>query len=74
MTASDAIESLFRTFRKSAAKPASAAKSVWGLASRPTLAQADRSNIHAGISSQRSDSDPFRSQRKTTPHGRLTAS
>src|SRR5262245_53312088 len=34
-----------------------------------TLAQADRSNIHAGLSSQRCASDAVRSQRKTTPPG-----
>ena len=52
----------------------SADKSVWASAARRTLAQADRSNIHAGISSQRLASEPFRSQRKTTPSGLSIAS
>ena len=43
--------------------------------SMSTSAQADRSNIHAGISSQRFASDAvIRSQRKTTPLGLSIAS
>ena len=67
--ASDAAERLFRTSRKSAPSITSADKSVWGSAIRRTLAQADRSNIHAGISSQRLASEAFKSQRKATPSG-----
>jgi hypothetical protein len=52
----------------------SADKSVWGSTARRILAQADRSNIHAGISSQRFASDAVRSQRKTTPPGLSIAS
>src|SRR5262245_59897272 len=58
--ASDAVERLFRTSRKSAPTITSADKSVWGSTARRTLAQADRSNIHAGISSQRFASDAVR--------------
>ena len=64
---SDAVERLFRTSRKSAPSSTSADKSVWGSTARRPVAQADRSNIHAGISSQRFTSDAVRSQRKTTP-------
>jgi hypothetical protein len=45
----------------------SAAMSVWASAATRTLAQAERSNIHAGTSSQRSASEPLKLQRKTTP-------
>ena len=71
--ASDAAAPLFRTSRKRATSVANAARLVRGSASRQTPAQVDRSNIHAGISSHRSDSDAFRSQRKTTPPGRSIA-
>jgi len=72
--ASDAVERLFRTSCKSAPSITSADKSVWGSTARRTLAQADRSNIHAGISSQLFASDAVRSQRKTTPLGLSIAS
>ena len=71
--ASDAAAPLFKTARKSATSVANAARLVRGSASRWTPAQVDLSNIHAGISSLRSDSDAFRSQRKTTPPGRSIA-
>jgi hypothetical protein len=74
MTASDAQEPLSKKFRKSAANIASAAESMWGSPCRQTLAHADRSNIHAGISSHRSEWEAFKSQRKTAPPGRSTAS
>src|SRR6266404_3830256 len=54
------------TCRKNAARFVSAARSTWASATR-TLAQADRSNIQAGTSSQRSASEPLRLQRKTVP-------
>jgi hypothetical protein len=38
------------------------------------VAQITRSNIHAGISSQRSDVEPAELQRKTTPLARPTTS
>jgi hypothetical protein len=52
--------------RTSSASAMSAARSAWASAATRTQAQADRSNIHAGISSQRSTSVPLRLQRKTT--------
>jgi hypothetical protein len=74
LAASDTVERLFRTSRKSTPSITSADKSVWGSTARRILAQADRSNIHAGISSQRFASDAVRSQRKTTPPGLSIAS
>ena len=57
--------------RKSDASVVSAARSAWASAATRTLAQADRSNIQAGISSQRSASEPLRLQRKTMPSALL---
>src|SRR6516225_5630840 len=57
LAASDTVERLLRTSRKSTPSITSADKSVWGSTARRILAQADRSNIHAGISSQRFASD-----------------
>src|SRR5262245_421338 len=72
--ASDAVQRWIRASRKSAPSITSAGKSVWGSTATRILAQADRSNIHAGISSQRFVSDAVRPQRKTTPPGLSIAS
>ena len=53
------------TCRNSAASSVSAAKSAWALMATRTRAHAERSNIHAGTSSQRSVFEPLRLQRKT---------
>jgi hypothetical protein len=52
--------------RTNSASAMSADRSTWASAATRTVAQADRSNIHAGISSQRSTSEPPTVQRKTT--------
>jgi len=53
------------TCRKSAASALSAAKSAWASTAARTRAHAERSNIQAGTSSQRSASEPLKLQRKT---------
>src|SRR6266436_141783 len=62
----DDVKRSFNTCPKSATRFVSAVRSTWASATR-TLAQADRSNIQAGTSSQRSASEPLRLQRKTVP-------
>src|SRR6266481_7944107 len=57
----------FSAYCSSAASAVSAARSTWASAATRTLAHADRSNIQAGTSSQRSASEPLRLQRKTMP-------
>src|SRR5262245_27388557 len=63
----DDAKRLSSACRKSAASAVSAARSTWASAATRTRAQADRSNIQAGTSSQRSASEPLRLQRKTVP-------
>jgi hypothetical protein len=57
----------FNVCCSSAASAVSAAKSAWALAAARMLAQANRSNIQAGTSSQRSASEPLKLQRQTIP-------
>src|SRR5271166_621119 len=63
----DGARRVSSTCRKSAASAASAVKSTWASAARHALVQADRSNIQAGTSNQRSASEALRLQRKTVP-------
>jgi hypothetical protein len=62
----DATRSL-NTCRNKAASVLSAAKSTWASAATPVRTHAERSNIQAGTSSQRSVSKPLKLQRHTTP-------
>jgi hypothetical protein len=75
---SGAFDDADRTFNarsRSAESAASAFKLVNGASIKGNeLGQAARSNIHAGISSQRSASDPVNVQRKAMPSALSIAS
>jgi hypothetical protein len=69
----DARRSL-NTCCNNAARVVSAVKSVRALSDSRTRAHAERSNIHAGTSSQRLISEPLKLQRNTMPSGLSIAS